>query len=96
MPKIARRRGRSAAGRPKAARTGHLRGREKPAIVGTSVKRLDGPDKVAGRAKYIVRHQPSRDDLRQDPALAARARADRRDRSVGGAESAPGVKAALA
>ena len=25
---------------------------DKPVIVGTSVKRLDGPDKVAGRAKY--------------------------------------------
>src|SRR4029453_19351024 len=25
---------------------------EKPALIGTSVKRLDGPDKVTGRAKY--------------------------------------------
>ena len=25
---------------------------EKPAVLGTAVKRLDGPDKVAGRARY--------------------------------------------
>ena len=25
---------------------------EKPALIGTSVKRLDGPDKVTGRASY--------------------------------------------
>src|SRR5712692_4209378 len=27
---------------------------EKPVLIGTSVKRLDGPEKVSGRAKYTL------------------------------------------
>ena len=68
---------------------------EKPALIGTSVKRLDGPDKVSGRARVHLRHQPPGHALRQDRALAAtRTRASCRSISSA-AQKAPGVKAVL-
>ena len=54
---------------------------EKPALIGTRVKRLDGPDKVAGPRRIHLRHQPPGHALRQDRALAVSARA-RSSRSI--------------
>ena len=63
-------------------------------VLGTSVKRLDGPDKVTGRAQIHVRHRASRHALRPHRPLAA-------SRTRGSCPSisprrrrAPGVKAA--
>ena len=60
----------------------------KPTLLGTRVKRLDGPDKVTGRAKYTY-------DINRPGMIYGRivrsphpARADRLDRFVGGAEGA--------
>src|SRR5437762_6079198 len=67
---------------------------DKPTIMGTSVKRLDGPDKVAGRAKYsfdINRPGMLHGKILRSPD--AHARVVSVDLSAG--EKAPGVKAAL-
>ena len=72
-----------------------------------SVAREAGADRHRGQAArrprqgdrpraLQLRHQPARDDLRQDRALAARARPRRVGRSVPRREKAPGVKAVLA
>jgi len=66
----------------------------KPAVIGTSVKRLDGPDKVAGRAKFS--YDISRPGMIYGKILRsphAHARIVAIDLST--AEKAPGVKAAL-
>jgi xanthine dehydrogenase YagR molybdenum-binding subunit len=68
---------------------------EKPTLLGTAVKRLDGPDKVTGRAKYTY-------DISRPGMIYGRivrspyphARVVSVDLSV--AEKAPGVKAVLA
>ena len=68
---------------------------EKPALLGTAVKRLDGPDKVTGRARYTY-------DINRPGMIYGRivrspyphARVVSIDLSA--AEKAPGVKAALA
>jgi xanthine dehydrogenase YagR molybdenum-binding subunit len=68
---------------------------DKPTIVGTSVKRLDGPDKVAGRAKYsydISRPGMIYGKILRSPHAHARIVAI----DLSAAQSAPGVKAALA
>jgi xanthine dehydrogenase YagR molybdenum-binding subunit len=68
---------------------------DKPAVIGTSVKRLDGPDKVAGRAKFS--YDISRPGMIYGKILRsphAHARIVTIDLSA--AEKAPGVKAALA
>jgi xanthine dehydrogenase YagR molybdenum-binding subunit len=68
---------------------------DKPAIIGTSVKRLDGPDKVAGRAKYsydISRPGMIYGKILRSPHAHARIGAI----DLSAAEKAPGVKAALA
>src|ERR1019366_4634713 len=67
----------------------------KPAIIGTSVKRLDGPDKVAGRAKYsydISRPGMIYGKILRSPHAHARIVAI----DLTAAQKAPGVKAALA
>jgi xanthine dehydrogenase molybdopterin-binding subunit B len=67
----------------------------KPALIGTAVKRFDGPDKVAGRAKYS--YDISRPGMIYGKILRsphAHARIVSIDLSA--AEKAPGVKAALA
>ena len=48
---------------------------EKPRLLGTRVKRLDGPDKVTGRAKYTYDITRPGMLYGAHPALAARARA---------------------
>src|SRR4029079_14770554 len=67
---------------------------DKPVIVGSSVKRLDGPDKVTGRAKYtfdINRPGMIYGKMIRSPHPHARiASIDLRE-----AQKAPGVKAAL-
>ena len=85
------RRGRGAAGAAGQVRTG--RPTAGPSL-GTSVKRLDGPDKVTGRAKYTF-------DINRPGMLYGRSSA-RRTRTRGSSSSisrrrrrAPGVKAAL-
>jgi len=68
---------------------------EKPAVIGTRVKRLDGPDKVQGRAEYSF-------DVRRPGMIYGKilrspyphARVVSVDLSA--AQAAPGVKAALA
>ena len=60
----------------------------KPVLLGTRTKRLDGPDKVSGRARYSVRHQSARHAVRAHPAVAASACARAVGRSVGRAEGA--------
>ena len=68
---------------------------DKPAIIGTSVKRLDGPDKVAGRAKYsydISRPGMIYGKILRSPHAHARIVAI----DLSAAQRAPGVKAALA
>ena len=68
---------------------------EKPAVIGTSVKRLDGPEKVTGRAKYtfdINRPGMIYGKMVRSPHPHARVVAI----DVSEAERAPGVKAALA
>src|SRR5436853_2705912 len=67
----------------------------KPALIGTSIKRLDGPDKVAGRAKYsydISRPGMIYGKILRSPHPHARIVAI----DLSAAEKAPGVKAALA
>ena len=61
---------------------------EKTSVMDTHVKRLDGPDKVAGRAKYTYDINRPGHDLRQDRALAVSACPHRIDRYVGGGKSA--------
>ena len=68
---------------------------DQPAIMGTSVKRLDGPDKVAGRAKYsadINRPGMIHGKILRSPHAHARVVSV----DLSAAEKAPGVKAALA
>src|SRR6476661_7528617 len=65
-----------------------------PAVIGTRVKRLDGPDKVAGRAKYsydINRPGMIYGKILRSPHAHARIVAV----DLSAAEKAPGVKAAL-
>jgi len=67
---------------------------EQPAIVGTSVKRLDGPDKVTGRAKYtfdISRPGMIYGRIVRSPHPHARIVAI----DLSEAQRAPGVRAAL-
>ena len=95
-PRQARRAANRAAGHapPAPWPTRNSRGPKSRTVLGTSVKRLDGPDKVTGRAKYTFDINRPGHALRAHRALAASARARRLDRSDGGAK-APGVKAAL-
>ena len=68
---------------------------EKPALLGTSVKRLDGPDKVTGRAKYtydINRPGMLYGKIVRSPLPHARIVSI----DLTAAEKAPGVKAVLA
>jgi xanthine dehydrogenase YagR molybdenum-binding subunit len=67
----------------------------RPAIIGTSVKRLDGPDKVSGRAKYtfdIVRPGMIYGKVARSPLPHARIVSI----DLSAAQAAPGVKAVLA
>jgi xanthine dehydrogenase YagR molybdenum-binding subunit len=67
---------------------------DKTVIMGTSVKRLDGPDKVAGRAKYsfdINRPGMIHGKILRSPHAHARVVSI----DLSAAEKAPGVKAAL-
>ena len=66
---------------------------EKPVLIGTSIKRLDGPDKVTGRAKYTFDiARPG--SLRVTPASqAADAEHRQRDREAGGREQQPARRA---
>ena len=61
---------------------------EKPVLIGTSVKRLDGPDKVTGRARYT--YDINRPGMIYGKIVRSplRARARRVDRSVRGGEGA--------
>ena len=68
---------------------------EKPTIIGSPVKRLDGPDKVAGRAKYtfdINRPGMIYGKILRSPHAHARVVSI----DLSEAQKAPGVKAALA
>jgi xanthine dehydrogenase YagR molybdenum-binding subunit len=68
---------------------------DKPVILGTSVKRLDGPDKVAGRAKFsydISRPGMIYGKILRSPHAHARITAI----DLSAAQKAPGVKASLA
>jgi xanthine dehydrogenase YagR molybdenum-binding subunit len=68
---------------------------DKPTVLGTSVKRLDGPDKVTGRAKYtfdIARPGMMYAKVVRSPHPHARIVAI----DLSGAQKAAGVKAALA
>ena len=68
---------------------------EQPTIIGTAVKRLDGPDKVAGRAKYsydINRPGMIYGKIVRSPLPHARVVSI----DLSDAQKAPGVKAALA
>jgi xanthine dehydrogenase YagR molybdenum-binding subunit len=68
---------------------------EKPTLLGTSVKRLDGPDKVAGRAKYtydITRPGMIYGKMARSPFPHARITSV----DLTAARQAPGVKAVLA
>ena len=67
---------------------------DKPTLIGTSVKRVDGPDKVAGRAKYsfdIQRPGMIYGKILRSPHAHARVVSV----DLSAAEKAPGVKAAL-
>jgi xanthine dehydrogenase YagR molybdenum-binding subunit len=67
---------------------------EKPTLIGTSVKRLDAPDKVSGRAKYtfdINRPGMIYGQIVRSPHPHARVLSV----DLSAAEKAPGVKAAL-
>jgi len=67
---------------------------EKPTLIGTSVKRLDGPDKVTGRAKYtfdINRPGMIHGRIVRSPHPHARIVAI----DLSDAQKAPGVRAAL-
>ena len=68
---------------------------EKPSVIGTSVKRLDGPDKVSGRARYtfdINRPGMIYGKIVRSPHPHARVVSI----DLTEAQKAPGVKAALA
>ena len=68
---------------------------EKPALIGTSVKRLDGPDKVTGRARYTYDiNRPGMIFGKMVRSPYPHARVVSVDLSA--AEKAPGVKAVLA
>src|SRR4030088_1636767 len=67
---------------------------DKPVVMGTAVKRIDGPDKVAGRAKYsfdINRPGVINGKILRSPHPHARVVSV----DLSAAEKAPGVKAAL-
>ncbi len=67
---------------------------EKPVLIGTSVKRLDGPDKVSGRAKYTLDiNRPGMIYARMIRSPYPHARIVSIDFSE--AQKAPGVKATL-
>jgi xanthine dehydrogenase YagR molybdenum-binding subunit len=68
---------------------------EKPVLIGTSIKRLDGPDKVTGRAKYsydITRPGMTYGRIVRSPLAHARIVSI----DLTEAQKAPGVKAAIA
>ena len=68
---------------------------EKPVLLGTAVKRLDGPDKVTGRARYTYDiNRPGMIYGKMVRSPHAHARVVSVDLSA--AEKAPGVKAVLA
>src|SRR5271169_252121 len=67
---------------------------DKPALIGTSIKRLDGPDKVSGRAKYtydINRPGMIYGKIIRSPLPHARVVSV----DLTAAQKAPGVKVAL-
>ena len=67
---------------------------EKPVLIGTSIKRLDGPDKVSGRARYTYDiNRPGMIYGKMVRSPYAHARVVSIDLSA--AEKAPGVKAVL-
>ena len=67
---------------------------EKPVLIGTSIKRLDGPEKVSGRAKYTLDiNRPGMIYGRMIRSPHPHARIVSIDLSQ--AEKAPGVKAVL-
>jgi len=67
---------------------------EKPVLIGTSIKRLDGPDKVTGRARYTYDiNRPGMIFGKMVRSPYAHARVVSVDTSA--AEKAPGVKAVL-
>ena len=68
---------------------------EKPVLIGTSIKRLDGPDKVTGRARYTYDiNRPGMIHGKMVRSPHAHARVVSIDLSA--AEKAPGVRAVLA
>ena len=68
---------------------------EQPVLIGTSIKRLDGPDKVTGRARYTYDiNRPGMIFGKMVRSPYAHARIVSVDLSA--AEKAPGVKAVLA
>jgi xanthine dehydrogenase YagR molybdenum-binding subunit len=68
---------------------------EKPVLIGTAIKRLDGPDKVTGRARYTYDiNRPGMIFGKMVRSPYAHARVVSVDLSA--AEKAPGVKAVLA
>ena len=68
---------------------------EKPVLLGTPVKRLDGPDKVTGRARYTYDiNRPGMIHARMVRSPFPHAKITSIDLSA--AEKAPGVKAVLA
>ena len=68
---------------------------EKPVLIGTSIKRLDGPDKVSGRARYTYDiNRPGMIYGKIERSPHAHARVVSIDLSA--AQKAPGVKAVLA
>src|SRR5438552_6258621 len=68
---------------------------EKPVLIGTSIKRLDGPDKVTGRARYsydIARPGMIYGKIVRSPLAHAKIVSI----DLTEAQKAPGVKAAIA
>ena len=62
----------------------------KRTLMGKRISRLDGPDKVSGKAKYTLRYQAAGNALRQDRTLPVRARKDREHRYLRGGKNAGG------
>src|SRR4029079_1703119 len=86
-------------GKPRGGRRGCLVAKyswpEKPFLIGTPVKRLDGPDKITGRARYPYDiNRPGMIYGKMVRSPHAHARVVSIDLSA--AEKAPGVKAVLA